>query len=44
MSNSISNIRKSDSIKGSNDNDISATNKVRSRNPIDADYGDLDEA
>jgi len=39
----IRNIRKSDSIKGSNDNDISATNKVRKINPIDADYGDIDE-
>ena len=44
MSNSIKNIRPSDTIKGSIDrNEVSATNKARSRNPIDADYPELDD-
>jgi len=35
--------RKGDSIKGSNDNDITATNKVRRINPIDVGHPEEDD-
>jgi len=42
MSNSISNIRKGNKISGGDNNENSATSKVRKLNPIDANYGDID--
>jgi len=42
MTNSISNIRKGNSIKGGDNSENGATAKVRKLNPIDAEYGDID--